>query len=273
MQTGDSIRVRFTVPDRTTDGLPMASVEAVDLRFDEEPVAVTATEPGPIEVRVPLAPWVGKQIRIQVRVASDKGRWSENPAVVDLTAIAALAPPANVTAESDPRGLRLRWTAVPGGSVVVSRRNPATAQFDDVERVSGDTWVDSGAPYGTPQTYRVRATAPAGASWADSEFSPEIAFTPVDSFAPATPTKLAAVAGLNAIELAWEQSPEPDTAGYQVYRAGEEGEFERLGERTAAASYSDSKVESGKTYRYAVTAVDTAGNESARSEPLAATAP
>ena len=41
----------------------------------------------------------------------------------------------------------------------------------------------------------------------------------------------------------------------------------------AAPAYSDAKIESGKRYRYAVAAVDQAGNVSERCAPMEAAAP
>ncbi len=276
IQTGETIRVRFTIPSRTTDNLPIRDLDAVDLRFDEQPIAVDASEPGPVEVRVPLAGWVGKEIRIQVRVASSPKRWSEPSAAIALTAIPPLARPEAVSASSHPKGVRLQWETPPETAVRVSRKNPANGEFEDTAEVAGQEWVDSKAPFEIPQVYRLVAVVHSGGGLAESEPSAEITFTPIDGFPPSVPTNLGAVAGASTIELAWEQSPESDTAGYLVYRApgGTEdpAAFTRVGEKTAAGSFSDSTVEPGKTYRYAVSAVDSKGNESERSQPLEATA-
>ncbi len=44
--------------------------------------------------------------------------------------------------------------------------------------------------------------------------------TPVDTFAPAVPGAVTAVAGVNTIELlAWTRNGEPDFKGYNVYRS------------------------------------------------------
>ena len=45
------------------------------------------------------------------------------------------------------------------------------------------------------------------------------------------------------------------------------------GETAEAPSYSDKQVESGKQYRYAVSAFDKTGNESKRSDEIAVAAP
>jgi fibronectin type 3 domain-containing protein len=44
--------------------------------------------------------------------------------------------------------------------------------------------------------------------------------------------------------------------------------MEKIADVSVVPSYSDRKVEHGKTYRYAVAAVDQAGNESPRSAAI-----
>jgi len=57
-----------------------------------------------------------------------------------------------------------------------------------------------------------------------------------------------------------------------VYRSTEGAEFEKIAALIDAPVYSDQRVEAGKRYRYAVSSVDQAGNESARTEPVEVTA-
>jgi fibronectin type 3 domain-containing protein len=68
-----------------------------------------------------------------------------------------------------------------------------------------------------------------------------------------------ALAGVTAVELAWDASRAIDFAEYRIYRNGE-----RLA-AAAATTFSDKDVQSGRTYRYAVSAADKNGNESPRS--------
>jgi len=70
-----------------------------------------------------------------------------------------------------------------------------------------------------------------------------------------------------SIELSWDRSPEPDVAGYRIYRGAPGVDFERLAEIPPSPAYSDRTAEPAKLYRYAVTAFEQAGNESLRSEP------
>ena len=65
----------------------------------------------------------------------------------------------------------------------------------------------------------------------------------------------------------------PVFKGYHVYRAEGDGEFQKIATLVEAPAYSDATAQKGKRYRYAVTAVDTSGNESARSNPQEAIIP
>jgi fibronectin type 3 domain-containing protein len=108
---------------------------------------------------------------------------------------------------------------------------------------------------------------------AESDLSSEVSITPVDKFAPATPAGVHADSAPATIELAWERNAEPDLAGYRVYRATAGGSFDKVAEIAAIPTWSDHAVESGKTYRYVLTAFDRAGNESPRSAPVEVTFP
>ncbi|WP_263358482.1 fibronectin type III domain-containing protein [Acidicapsa ligni] len=91
----------------------------------------------------------------------------------------------------------------------------------------------------------------------------------VDNFPPAVPSGLAAVfAGdEKVIDLSWQPDTEADLAGYIVYRADKDGAWERISpaQPLSGPSYRDMTVESGHTYRYAVSAIDMTGHESRHS--------
>ena len=69
------------------------------------------------------------------------------------------------------------------------------------------------------------------------------------------------------MELAWTRNTEKDFRGYNVYRSTDGGPFEKIADLIPAPTFSDSKIEAGKKYRYEVSAVDVKGNESAHSTP------
>lgn len=100
--------------------------------------------------------------------------------------------------------------------------------------------------------------------------------TPRDTFAPAAPQQLAAIAGAGNISLIWEPNTEPDLGGYIVLRGDASGD--RLTPLTPApireTTFRDTNVQPGTRYVYAIVAVDTATpqNVSAQSARVEETA-
>ena len=133
--------------------------------------------------------------------------------------------------------------------------------------------MDTTAEFGKPYRYSVEAIRNDGNVRASSERTAEVEILPEDRFPPAVPAGVSAIASTGSIEIAWEQNTEMDLAGYRIYRAEGAGEFARIGETQAAPNYSDRPVRSGVRYRYAVSSVDKAGNESAQSTPVELVAP
>ncbi|MCE5186939.1 MAG: carbohydrate-binding protein [Planctomycetaceae bacterium] len=88
---------------------------------------------------------------------------------------------------------------------------------------------------------------------------------PEDVTAPAAPAGLSALAGDGSITLDWADNGEQDLDGYNIYRSTTHGTgYAKLNSSPLSASnYSDNAVTNGTAYYYAVTAIDTSGNESA----------
>jgi fibronectin type 3 domain-containing protein len=125
-------------------------------------------------------------------------------------------------------------------------------------------YVDETTEYGTHYEFRVQGVID---DLHGSAVSDAASITPKDEFAPAMPGALTAILGVNTVELAWTRNSEKDFRGYNVYRSTDGGPFEKIADLVPSPAYSDSKIEPGKKYRYEVSAVDTAGNESERSTP------
>lgn len=114
-----------------------------------------------------------------------------------------------------------------------------------------------------------------------SPFSSPIRVELLDVFPPAVPTGIAAVATLaqpgieTAIDLSWQPVADADVAGYAVYRGEGDGPWQRISppQPLVPPSFHDAHVDPGHTYRYAVTAVDQGGHESARSAETEETVP
>src|SRR3954451_11392186 len=83
--------------------------------------------------------------------------------------------------------------------------------------------------------------------------------------------------GHHHVTLTW-QAPSPGprftVTGYKVYRRLTPGDrYSLLADRVSAPEYEDWLVQSGKTYFYVVTSLDSAGQESRFSREIAATLP
>ena len=104
--------------------------------------------------------------------------------------------------------------------------------------------------------------------------SPRTCITPKDTYAPAAPRSLAAIAGAGVINLIWDANAEGDLAGYLVLRG--EAPDDTLQPLTTApvavTSYRDETVRPGTRYFYTVVAVDRAGNRSPQSNRAEETA-
>ena len=152
------------------------------------------------------------------------------------------------------------WTQAP--EVPLNPVPLAVTQFADI--------VD----FGRERCYTVRSLRGTPPQVLISEPSPEACITAVDTFPPAAPAGLAAVAAQGLISLIWEPSGEVDLAGYVVLR-GAVGDA-TLQPLTAMpvneARFVDQAVTAGQRYVYAVVAVDTADNRSAESTRVEETA-
>ncbi len=104
--------------------------------------------------------------------------------------------------------------------------------------------------------------------YAESAASAPVEVAARDVFPPGPPQNLNAVVENRAVILLWVAPPDPDVAGYRIYRRAE-GEAEKSLLQAAlvnALSFRDDQVRTGKRYEYQVTAVDTHGNESASAQ-------
>jgi hypothetical protein len=279
IQRGASVIVQFTVPAVTTENHPIPGPVKVDLRagaadqFDENQWAASSRQIPPVTLtdhtaryEIPATEWTGKEIIFGVRIVAGNGKQSGWSNFVVVPVMLSLAKPTAVTATATAAGVRLTWQA-PGAEFRVFRKTDGPA-FALAATVQKPEFLDPQAEFGKPVTYTVQTIARHDAKIAESELSDPVTLTPVDKFPPATPAGLRASTAPNSIELTWDRNSEGDLAAYRIFRAVANGPFEKLADVSAVPTYSDRTVEPGKTYRYAITAVDRAGNESPRSPAL-----
>ena len=90
-------------------------------------------------------------------------------------------------------------------------------------------------------------------------------------FAPAPPPSLRALGGEGEARLIWEASPDPDVAGYVVFREDPGQEFRRVNaEPVAGTEFVDRGLGSKFVFRYRVAAIDREGNLGEPSAPVEA---
>lgn len=281
-EIGDNLSIKFTTPARTTDNLAMKKLSAVDLRigvppepFNAEawaqsakpisvplpaPAAQESGVPLPFDITVAAKDWIGKHVVVLVRTASKKteSAWS-NP--VSLNVIEPLPRP-DVKVTPTRAGYRLSWSAEGSGvEYRIFRASPGDKTPVEIGSTSSDDFVDHSSQWNTLYTYTVVAHQGS----AESLPSQPQEATSADIFPPSAPTDLTAAASANAVEVAWQRSPESDVKGYYVYRSTDGGPFDKQGGLVPLPAYTDTNVEHGKTYRYEVSAVSAAGNESEKS--------
>jgi fibronectin type 3 domain-containing protein len=94
-----------------------------------------------------------------------------------------------------------------------------------------------------------------------------------DTTPPLTPQGVTAGTSGENIILKWQASTEADLSGYRVYYGNSNRSYGPSIPTGNVTSYSLDNIEAGKTYYLAVTALDSAGNESGYSGEVSATIP
>lgn len=287
VQRGSIVITHVTLPTLTTEGVVLKQSVRLDLRIGPKPngpfnavawaagakaIGGAAAANGIAEYRIPATEWIGKQVAVAVKVIGANRRDAGWSVPAELTVVEPPAQPHDLIAEAVPQGVRLVWQGA-GNAFAILRRGPEEKDYQALGRSTGPEYLDAGARFGKPYSYMVQSLVKAGEGEAQSDLSNEAAIAPVDTFAPATPVSLTAVPSTASIELVWERNTDPNVVGYRVYRALGNGALELLADGLALPAYSDHKIEAGKTYRYAVSAVKSNKKESKMSEAVEVGAP
>jgi len=289
VQRAGELIVRWTPPHRTTEGYPVKDLdraEVVALELEEEsvgeaafdrarvldtvrwPLEPAAAAPG-IERRLPPSAAPGQRIAVAVRHYNRRGRSEGVSNVVVLEIGVTPAAPQRLLAGSLADGIRLEWTPVPGAAGYrIYRGLGEKPDFRLLSETSASPFHDPDFLWDRPQAYFLRAFTRTSTGPVESADTPVVVQVPRDAFPPSPPAGLQFVAGETSVDLSWNLSPEPDAAGYHLYRRGETGESERLTTAPLATpAFTDREVERQRQYFYTVSAVDHKGNESPRSAP------
>ncbi len=252
-----------------------------------KPGSSTITHQDPLDLRQQAK---GLRYRYAVRLFNRDGRgadFSNYAIITPLTELAAA--PMRPTSALTQTEIVITWAPPETNE---NGTSPANIAGYNLYRKTGDNvaklnaqpltvtrFVDKAFQFGVAYEYFVRclsAQLPAPSNTKLNETiegnaSEALVFTPKDTFAPTAPTSIT-IASINAqVSLFWPSNPEADLAGYNIYRSEDEAattdKWIKLNARLhAPTTFRDDRVQVGKRYFYQITAVDTAGNESTRSE-------
>ncbi len=266
LRRGANVAVNGTVAD--------TNLERWDLRLERAGAAAVALAGGtsPVPAGSAIHGWSVQQpdgpARLMLTAVDRAGNRTtiERAVVIDGTPpVAAITVPASGAAVRD--GLRVEGTAddahFAGYRIALASVSGAGAgQFSDL--FDGEAAVVGGrlfeAMLSRPEgEYVLRLTVDDRAGWTSSASVP----LRIDTQPPPVPIGLVATAVANRdVALDWSDVAAADLAGYRVYRNGV-----ALPGLSTQSSLLDAVAPEGRQ-RYAVAAVDHAGNESARSAPV-----
>lgn len=201
------------------------------------------------------------------------------------------AAPTSLLAEVTQEAIELNWTAptqnadgttpvnLAGYNVYRSRSKTEAGTIINKAPVTDSKYSDSTFEFEKEHYYFVRAISTGtGDTPTESGESNVVEVLPKDTFRPSAPASITIGASPNTVSLFFPPNPEPDIAGYRIYRTEDQSQDRSLWkllttEPITANTFQDATVEAGKTYYYYVTAVDKFGNVSEMSEVVSETVP
>ncbi|MFA9446385.1 fibronectin type III domain-containing protein [Egicoccus sp. AB-alg6-2] len=181
--------------------------------------------------------------------------------VIFSAAEAAPDAPTGLRARAEEGGIALHWDATATAVDYEILRTVGDGDEAAIAVVDAPAHRDTDVTTGADHTYRVVARNEAGAS------APSASVTVTAGLqAPDAPTGLQAVTSDGTVQLSWNRAVDADT--YRVLRASGDGAFAEVA-HVGVTAFTDRGLTNGTTYRYAVVAVNDAG-ESAPSEEVTA---
>lgn len=180
--------------------------------------------------------------------------------------------PGNVNAKPAVVGAVVSWSPVSGAeSYAIYRSTESNGDAQRIATAKGNGYNDVSALPGATYYYRVAALIDG------KEGSPSMAAkvslsagggSGGDEISPPRINDIYSTGSGNTLQLSW--TPVQGAVNYVVERSTDGGSFKRLG-TTSGTAYTDSNLESGKTYSYRVRSVSAGGSISDPSAPAKGT--
>jgi fibronectin type 3 domain-containing protein len=171
-------------------------------------------------------------------------------------------PPSSLNGEGRDGAIMLRWEPAEGatGYNIYRRQEDESFPLDPLNKtpVKGERYLDEGLQNEKKYHYVVRGVRVCGETPVEGKSSAQITAIPTDMTPPSPPIGLIAIPQEKGIELDWFPNEEPDLLGYSVYRQEIPGKnFHKITTETIEETrFLDLSAERGKSYHYAVTAID-----------------
>ena len=230
------------------------------------------------------------RFRYALRLVTASGAFEAFSNYATITPLLDLAlPPNDLRTRQLETGIEITWSAPTANE---NGTTPANILAYNIYRRTGDRgeeliklnnepltarrYLDRNFQFGSKYDYVVRGLSalPANASVnnaVEGNLSKPVSHAAVDTFPPSAPSpvQIASIGGI--VSLFWPTNPEPDVVGYNIYRTEKDNpdtaDWIKLNQQLhKPSSIRDDKVQVNKRYYYRITAVDTFGNESVRSD-------
>jgi hypothetical protein len=282
---------------RVSDPITAASLKPTVVRPDPQAPAAPAAAPPVADVSGPLlgpspAPVTRTYAAVGVSTRGKHGPFSRR---VTVPLVPPPPPPPAPSVKYDETKITVTWPSVgaagaaegdgflPSRIIGATRPEISYTVYDvsasdapvklTATPVADARYEDSRIEWGVKRCYAVRASERVAGASIESEASPAVCEVLTDTFPPAAPKGLGAIASEGAINLIWEPNTEKDLAGYVVLRGTPSSTALQpiTSSPIQETSFRDG-VQAGATYVYAVRAVDRAGNSSEPSGRVTETA-
>jgi len=301
---GGAVILAWTMPSKNTSGLPLTDLAGFDVLRAELPenqegcpcafgkVGYVDLEfPGTAAVKERRVAWsdrgpalaMGRRYAYKVNPVNKGGFAGADSATAIIRPLTPPAVPTGFTAKPGNGLAVLSWDGRTGDDLAGFDIYRTTGPGEEPARpvntrpVTGNDYTDPGLRNGVTYYYRITALRGSEPPYTEGEPTSPASVVPEDMEPPLAPVGLRAVPGEGLVLLSWETSPEPDLAGYRIYRQGpgETGLKPLTDGLVNGITYKDASAIPGETYTYAITAVDNAlkPNESERSEMVTVTVP